>query len=79
MYKDDWSSFLLFFKKQFYSQKHAYHAQIEALSLVKKVNENVRHYALNVETLVKQCWYTEHLSTINPKGKEKFTRGLPKK
>ena len=31
VYKDDWSSFLLIFKKQFYSQKQAYHAQIEAL------------------------------------------------
>ena len=41
VYKDDWSSFLQIFKKQFYSQKHAYHAQIEALSLLKKDNENV--------------------------------------
>ena len=54
VYKDDWSSFLQIFKKQFYSQKHAYHAQIEALSLLKKDNENVRHFALKVETLVKQ-------------------------
>ena len=54
VYIDDWSSFLQIFKKQFYSQKHAYHAQIEALSLVKKDNENVRHFALKVETLVKQ-------------------------
>ena len=41
VYKDDWSSFLQSFKEQFYSQKHAYHAQIEALSLLKKDNENV--------------------------------------
>ena len=54
VYKDDWPPFLQIFKKQFYSQKHAYHAQIEALSYVKKDNENVRHYALKVETLVKQ-------------------------
>ena len=39
VYKDDWSSFLQIFKKQFYSKKHAYHAQIEALSLLKKDNE----------------------------------------
>ena len=60
VYKDDWSSFLQIFKKQFYSQKHAYHAQIEALSLLKKDNENVRHFALKVETLVKQGWYNEY-------------------
>ena len=43
--------FFKFFKKQFYSQKRAYHAQIDALSLLKKDNENVRHFALKVETL----------------------------
>ena len=79
VYKDDWSSFLQIFKKQFYSQKHAYHAQIEALSLVKKDNENVRHFALKVKTLVKQGWYNEYPSTINLKCNEIFTRGLPKK
>ena len=36
VYKYDWSSVLQIFKKQFYSQKHAYPAQIDALSLVKK-------------------------------------------
>ena len=79
VYKDDWSSFLQIFKKQFYSQNHAYHAQIEALSLPKKDNENVRHFALKVETLVKQGWYNEYPSTINLKCNEIFTRGLPKK
>ena len=79
VYKDDWSSFLQIFRKQFYSQKHAYHAQIEALSLLKKDNENVRHFALKVETLVKQGWYNEYPSTINLKCNEIFTRGLPKK
>ena len=79
VYKDDWSSFLQIFKKQFYSQKHAYHAQIEALSLVKKDNENVRHYALKVGTLVKQGWYIEYPSTFNLKCNEIFTRVLPKK
>ena len=39
--KKVWSSVLSIFKKQFYSQKQAYHAQVEALSLVKKDNENV--------------------------------------
>ena len=79
VYKDDWSSFLQIFKKQFYSQKHAYHVQIEALSLVKKDNENVRHFALKVETLVKQGWYNEYPSMINLKCNEIFTRGLPRK
>ena len=79
IYKNDWSSFLQIFKKQFYPQKHAYHAQIEALSLFKKDNENVRHFALKVETLVKQGWYNEYPSTINLKCNEIFTRGLPKK
>ena len=74
-----WSSFFQVFKKQFYSQKHAYHAQIEALSFVKKDNESVRHYALKVETLVKQGWYNEYPSTINLECNETFTRGLPKK
>ena len=38
----------------FYSQKQANHSQLEALSLGRKDNENVRHYALKNETLVKQ-------------------------
>ena len=54
VYKNDWSSFLQTFKKQFYSQKHAYHAQLEEVSIVEKDNEIVRHYALKVKTLVKQ-------------------------
>ena len=68
-----------YLKKQLYSQKHAYHAQIEALSLVKKDNEKIRHYALKVETLVKQGWYDEYPSTINLECNESFTWGLPKK
>ena len=79
VYKDDWSSFLQIFKKQLYSQKHAYQAQIEAFSLVKTDDENVRHYAPKVETLGKQGWYIEYPPTINHKCEEIFTRGLPKK
>ena len=37
VYKDDWSSSLQIFKKKFSSQKHAYHAQFEALSFFKKI------------------------------------------
>ena len=57
-----------FQKKQFHSQNHAYNAQLEALSFVKKENENVRHYASKFGSLVKQGWYNEF-----------FTRGLHKK
>ena len=78
VYKSVWSSFLQIFKKQFYSQKHAYHAQIEALSLVRTGNENFRQFALKVETLVKQEWYNENPSTKNLECNEVFTRGLPK-
>ena len=38
VYKNDWSSFLQTFKKQFYFQNHACIAQMEALSIVKKDN-----------------------------------------
>ena len=81
VFTNDWSSFRQIFQKQFYSQKHAYHAQLEALSLVKKdeKSENVKHYALKIETLVKRRWYNEDPSTINLKCNEMFTRGLPKK
>ena len=52
--ENEWSSFLQSFKIQFFSQKHVYPAQHEVLSLVKKENENVRHYALKFETLGKK-------------------------
>ena len=35
-YKQEWNSFVQLFKKQFSSQKTAYYAQVEALSLTKK-------------------------------------------
>ena len=68
-----------FSKKQFNSQKHAYHAQLDAFSLVREDNENVRHYDLNDKTFVQQGWYNEYPSTINLKCNDIFTRGLPKK
>ena len=64
VFKNDWSSFLQIFKRQFYPQKHAYNVQLGALSLGKK--EKARHYALKVEYLVKQSWYNNYASTINP-------------
>ena len=44
-----------------------------SLSLVKKPSENVRHFALNVENLVKQGWYNEYLATVYLKCIEVFT------
>ena len=38
-YKHDWHAFVQAFKKQFFSQKNAYYAQVEALNLTKKDNE----------------------------------------
>ena len=78
IYKQDWHAFVQAFKKQFSSQKNAYYAQIEALSLVKKDNETVRHFALKVPQLVEKGWCNENVSTINLKGNEIFTKELPK-
>ena len=77
-YKQDWHAFVQAFKKQFSSQKNACYAQVETLSLVKKDNETVRHFALKVQQLVKKGWCNENASTIILKCNEIFTRGLPK-
>ena len=54
-YKHDWHAFVQAFKKQFSSQKNAYYAQVEALTLTKKDNETVRHFALKVQQLVEKA------------------------
>ena len=77
-YKHDWHAFVQAFKKQFSSQKNAYYAQVEALNLIKKDNETVRHFALKVQQLVEKGWCNENASTINLKCNEIFTKGLPK-
>ena len=77
-YKQDWHAFVQAFKKQFSSQKNAYYAQVEALSLIKKDNETVRHFALRVQQLIEKGWCNENTSTINLKCNEIFTKGLPK-
>ena len=77
-YKHDWHAFVQVFKKQFSSQKNAYYAQVEALTLTKKDNETVRHFALKVQQLVEKGWCNENASTINLKRSEIFTKGLPK-
>ena len=78
-YKQQWNSFVQLFKKQFSSQKTAHYAQVEAMSLMEKDNETVRHFVLRVQQLVKKGWCIESASTINPKNNEIFTKGLPKK
>ena len=78
-YKQDWSAFVQAFKKQFSSQKNAYYAQVEALTLVKKDNGKISHFALKVQQLVEKSWCNENASTINLKCKEIFTEGLPHK
>ena len=60
------------------SQNNANYAQVEALSLIKKDNEAVRHFALRVQQLVEKGWCNENASTINLKCNEIFTKGLPK-
>ena len=77
-YKHDWHAFAQAFKKQFFSQKNAYYAQVEALNITKKDNETVRHFALKVQQLVEKGWCIENASTISLKCNEIFTKGLPK-
>ena len=67
IYKQDWHNFVQAIKKQFSSQKNAYYAQVEILSLLKKDNERVRYYALKVQQLVENGWCTENVFTVNLK------------
>ena len=76
--KQQWNSFVQLFKK-ISSLKTAYYAQVEAMSLMKKDNETVRHFALRVQQLVKKGSCNENAATIELKNNEIFTKGLPKK
>ena len=78
-YEQQWKSFVQLFKKQFSSQKTAYYAQVGAMSLLKKDDETVRHFALRVQQVVKKGWCNENAASINIKIKDFFTKGLPKK
>ena len=49
------------------------------MSLMKKDNETVRHFALRVQQLVKKGWCNEKAATMNLKNNEIFTKRLPKK
>ena len=52
-YKQDWSAFVhVFFSKQLSSQKNAYYAQVEPLTLVKKDNQTVCYFAVKGQQLV---------------------------
>ena len=77
-FKQQWNSFVQLFKKQFSSQKTAYYAQVEAMSLMKKDNETVRHFALRVQQLVKKGWCNENAATINPKTMKFSQKDYPK-
>ena len=77
-YEQDWHAFVQAFKKQFSSQKNAYYAHVEALTLSKIDNETVRHFAIKVQQLVEKGWCNENGSTINLKCDEIVTKGLPK-
>ena len=72
------SAFVQAFKKQFFSQRNAYYAQVEALTFVKKDYETVRYFAFKVQELVEKSWCNENASTVNLKCNEIFTKGLPK-
>ena len=66
------------FQKAIFITENAYYAPVEALSLLKKDIETVRHFALRVHKLVEKGWCNENASTINLKCNEIFTKGLPK-
>ena len=76
-YKQDWSAFVQAFTKHFSSQKNAYYAQVEALTLVKKDNETVHHFALKVQQLNGKGWFIESASTNNLECNEISTKDLP--
>ena len=60
-YKQQWNSFVQVFQKQFSTQKTAYHAQVEAMSLMKKDNETVRYFVLRVQQLGKKGWSLQEI------------------
>ena len=49
------------------------------MSLMKKDNQTVHHFAFTVQQLVRMGWCNESAATINLKNNEIFTNGLPKK
>ena len=80
LYKQQWNSFVqLCKKKTIFFSKNSLLRQVEAMSLMKKDNETVRHFAFRVQQLVKTGWCNENAATINLKNNEIFTKGIPKK
>ena len=63
-YKQDWHTFVQIFKKQFFSEKNAYYAEVIALNLSRKDNATVGHFALKGQQLVEKGWCNENASTI---------------
>ena len=51
-------------KKTIFFLKNSFYAQVEAMSLMKKDNETVRHFALRVQQLVKKGWCNENAASI---------------
>ena len=78
-FEQQWNSFVQLFKKHYSSQKTAYYAQVEGMSLMKKDDETLRHFALRVQQLVKKGWCNENAATITLKNIEIFTKSTTKK
>ena len=62
--------------KHFSSQKNAYSAQFEALTLVKKDDETVRHFALKAQQIVEKGWCNGNASTITSNCNDFFKKSL---
>ena len=75
-YKQDWSAFVQAFKAQFSSQTNA---QVEALTLVKKDYETVRHFALKFNNQLKGAGVMKMLLPSNENVMQfSKTEGLPR-
>ena len=72
------TAFVQAFNEQVSSQKNASYAQVEALPLVKKDNETVRHFGPKVQQLVEKSWCNKNASTTNLKCNEIFINRLQK-
>ena len=75
-YKKQWNSFVKTIQKTIYISKNSL---LRTMSLLKKDNEKVRHFALRVHQLVKKGLCKEIATTMNPKNNEIFKKGLTKK
>ena len=60
------------------SYKQQWKSIVQLLSLMKKDNETVRHFALRVQQLVKKGWCNENAATINLKKMKSLQKDYPK-